>query len=439
MIQTRRQFLVTSGAFGAALAFGACGGSDSDSDSGGGASAEDLKGGLTFVTWGGPAELAAYKAIIKKFEAKYPGATVKLQEVPYDEVKQTVDASLEAQRGPDLFRVSYTDFGFYASQNALVDLSEHLPDGYADAFTPGMWEAVSYEEKPYGIPQHTDVSAIVYNKDLFATAGITTVPDTLENAWSWDEFLDVARKVRDAQTDDKKTAFGMNWQQGGAYRWLNWLYAAGGSLYDEGLTAAAVDSDAGRKTLDQFKLWFDEGLVPKSTTPKGGFVDELFPSQTVGMISAGDFLLPSFVDTVKKFEYGATFLPQDASAATDLGGNAVVATRVSKKPALAAKFAEFLGDTDNMKTFCEQTGVLPTRTELTDAKLDYAVSPDLMPVFVSQATTLSPEYVKAVTVPGFTKVNQAFVDQLEAFLVSGQSADDTLANIGGAATEGLQS
>jgi hypothetical protein len=53
----------------------------------------------------------------------------------------------------------------------------------------------------YGVPHHTDVSAIVYNKDLFRSAGIGALPDRLEDAWSWDEFLDVARRLRDAGLD----------------------------------------------------------------------------------------------------------------------------------------------------------------------------------------------------------------------------------------------
>lgn len=83
-----------------------------------------MKGTLDFVTWGGPAEIKAFEAVIGDFEDQNPGAKIRLQETPYNEVRQTVDSSLEAEQGPDLFRVSYTDFGFYAASNVLIDLSE---------------------------------------------------------------------------------------------------------------------------------------------------------------------------------------------------------------------------------------------------------------------------------------------------------------------------
>jgi ABC-type glycerol-3-phosphate transport system substrate-binding protein len=396
-----------------------------------------MKGTLDFVTWGGPAEIQAFEAIISDFEDQNPGAKIRLQETPFNEVRQTVDSSLEAEQGPDLFRVTYTDFGFYAASNVLIDLSEYLPTDFSDVFTDGLRAAVEFEGTPYGVPHHTDVSAIIYNKDLFRSAGIGAPPDRLEDAWSWDEFLDVARQLRDAQTGNR-TAFGMNWQLAGAFRWLNWLYAAGGSLYNSDTTKTTVDSPEARQTLDMFKTWFDEDLCPDNTSLKGSYVDLLFPAQTIGMISAGSFLVPSLESDVTRFEYGATYLPQDRGMSTDLGGNAVVATQLTEKPELAARFLEFLVDQKSMKRFCEATNLLPTRNDLIGQKLDYEIRPDLMPVFVDQSTTITPAYTRAVTVPDFTQVNNAFVDQLESFIVGDQSPDATLRNIAQEATEVIQ-
>lgn len=424
---TRRQFLAAAGGTGAALWLGACGGGSSGSS-------DPMKGTLEFVTWGGPAEIKAFEAIISDFEDQNPGARIRLQETPFNEVRQTVDSSLEAEQGPDLFRVTYTDFGFYAASNVLIDLSEYLPSDFSNVFTEGLRAAVEFEGAPYGVPHHTDVSAIVYNKDLFQAAGIGALPDRLEDAWSWDEFLDVSRRLRDAQTGNR-TAFGMNWQLAGAFRWLNWLYAAGGSLYNSDATRTTVDSPEARKTLDMFKTWFEEDLCPDNTSLKGSYVDLIFPAQAIAMISAGSFLVPTLEADVTRFEYGTTYLPQDVGMSTDLGGNAVVATQQTEKPELAAKFLEFLVNQKNMKRFCEATNLLPTRNDLVEQKLDYEIRPDIMPVFVDQSTTITPAYTRAVTVPDFTQVNNAFVDQLESFIVGDQSPEATLGNIAQEATD----
>jgi len=143
------------------------------------------------------------------------------------------------------------------------------------------------------------------------------------------------------------------------------------------------------------------------------------------MIFAGDFLLPALKDTVKKFEYGVLPMPRDKEAATDLGGNAVVVTNASKNQALAAKFAQYLADKPQMQAFCEKTGTLPSRTSLSEAKLNFAISPELMPIYQQQAKTLPTDLVKAVTLPKFTQINTGFVDQIDG-LLRGKSVDETL-------------
>ncbi len=183
MNRTRREFLAASAAAGGALWLGGCGGSREGAQTGDGGAAST--GTVTFTTWGSAAELAAIRALIADFERANSGARVRLREVPFEEVRQSIDADLEAGSAPDLFRVTYQDFGFYAVNGALVDLAGALPAGYGDEFQEGFWRAVQFEESPYGIPWHTDVSAILYNREVFERAGITAVPDRLEDAWTW--------------------------------------------------------------------------------------------------------------------------------------------------------------------------------------------------------------------------------------------------------------
>ena len=114
-----------------------------------------------------------------------------------------IDAQLQAGNPPDVFRVPYYTFGAYAGRDQLLDLSSHLPGDFADRFTPQAWAAVQNEGKPFGVPHHTDTSVILYNKDAFDAAGVTSVPTTLEEAWTWDEF---AQRRRDAAQEPARAA-----------------------------------------------------------------------------------------------------------------------------------------------------------------------------------------------------------------------------------------
>ena len=439
-MQTRRQFLVSSTLSAAALAAAGCGGGDdeeaaSSGGSGGAAGGKDLKGTLVFTTWGTAGEIASFKESIRAFEGANAGAKVQLREVPFEEIRQNIDAALEAGDAPDVFRVTYQDVGFYSSANALLDLSEDLPEGFGDDFIPGLWSAVQREGKPVGVPLHTDVSALVYNKELLEKAGISSVPDSLATAWTWDEFLDASRKIK--QANPGKYAFGYNWQLAGSYRWLNWLYSAGGSMVDAKAEQSTLDSPEGRRTLEFFKTWSAEKLFPPSITPKGNYPDEVFPSGAFGLLFTGNFLLGDLKKNIKKFEFGAMPLPRDKEAATDVGGNALVGTGATKKPRLAAAFLEFMVSEEQMRRFCVAAGTLPTRTSLSKQQLDYEVAPELFKVFTEQATTLQPDLVKATTLPKFTAINTVFTDELERLVRSGQSVDETLKKMSDAVQQNL--
>ncbi len=424
----RRSFLRTSGLVGAGLMLAGCGDEESPgtsvgptSDSSGG----QLSGTVTLTTWAGAQELAAFKKIAADFQA-VRGAEVKIEVLPYDQIRTVVDRRLQANQAPDLFRVSYTDVAGYANNGALADLTDAFGDGYADQFFPALWNSITVDGAPAGVPHHTDVSALVYNKDHFEKAGISDVPTTLETAWTWEQFVEVLNQLKGANGDAVPFAF--NYQLYGAFRWFNTLFQAGGTVLDDAYQAVSLDTDQARKALEWTKGLYTQGLhAPSVLVKRPTYPDEIFPTQKISMIQAGDFLVPSLDAAVKKkFEWGATFLPRDVGAATDLGGNAIVVTEGSKNKEVAAEFAKFLVTKENMQLFCEQTGVLPVRNDLADAKLEFATRNDLMPVFQQQATTLPEKLVKTSTLPAFPGINQALVDTMDQYLSDPSSSTDAV-------------
>jgi multiple sugar transport system substrate-binding protein len=84
---------------------------------------------------------------------------------------------------------------------------------------------------------------------------------------------------------------------------------------------------------------------------------------------------------------------------------------------------------ENMRLFCEKSLELPTRRSLVADELDFATRPDLMPVYVDQATTISAADVEQVTVPYFGQVNTLLQDQLELAFRGRQTTEKTLSTI----------
>jgi multiple sugar transport system substrate-binding protein len=442
MAFNRRQALLGGLGIGAAAGLSSCAGltgksaSDTPSSSSSGSGA-DLQAELTFVNWSGDAEKKAFDTVIAAFTKENPGITIKTDTVPYQSVQTNLDSRFQAGSPPDLFRVSYIDIGSYTSQDVLLDVSGTFDQARIDQFEPGLWQGIVYDGKPLGVPHQIDTTAILYRLDAFEAAGITA-PKSLEEAWTWEQFAEAANKLKGV-VKGNQTPFIYDWQSAGAYRWLSWLFEAGGNLLTEDLLGPAIDSAEGQRAVEFTTSFFTNGWVAKNTSIKSAtFPGDAFVAGSVAMAFAGDFLIPDIDNRVKKkFEYGAMPQPRDKNAATDLGGNAVVAAKDGKNPEAAAKFLEFLVREDQMKAFCEATGELPTLKSLTSSTLDYAVRPDLMPTFVQQATTLTPEQVRQVTVPGFSKINVAMADELEKSFLGGRAAPETTAALAAAVSKAL--
>ena len=400
-----------------------------------------VTGTISFGFWGGSTgELAGFTEAKKKFEAANPGAKVDFKVSPYDGFFSGIDRGIQSGKAPDVFRVDYTTIGKYSSRGLLLDMSTYFSASEIDAFLPALWDAVKNKGVPYGVPHQTDTTCIVYDKAAFAAAGITAVPDKLTDAWTWEEFADVATKLRKTLPGNK-FPFAYDWTQAGAFRWLSWLYQAGGTLLTSDLSKPAIPSGAATKAMDFTKSFFTNKWTPRNATIKTSqYSDNFFLSQIVPMSFVGDFLVPELADPKQgyKGDWAATYMPQDKAAAADLGGNAIVALKETKNPDLAAAWLKFLVTEDSMKYFCEQAIELPTLKSLAAADLKYALRPDVVTICAQQASTISDTIVKESTVPSFSAINTVLGDQLELAFHS-QSSEQTISQIAAGVSKALSS
>ena len=434
----RRAVLGAAGALALPALLAGCGGF-STSNSGGGSGSQDSAGDtLTFTTWGTDAELAGFRKAISEFQAANSGRTVTLNAVPYEQMFTNIDAQLQAGNPPDVFRVPYYTFGSYAGRGQLLDLSSHLPADFGDRFTPAAWAAVRNADKPFGVPHHTDTSVIFYNKPVLASAGITSVPTTLDGAWTWDQFEQVLATLR-AKLPASRYPFAYNWQGNGVTRWLSWLFEAGGRFLEQDITTPAIDSDAGRAAVDYTRAFFTEKYVPANDFVKSStYAADLWYSQTTAMVSSGAFAIPDATKTLD-FEWGATYSPRKVRAASDFGGNALVATKGTKSPELAASFLSFVTQEQQMRDFCQSASLLPTRRDLVSSGIRFDVRPELSPVFIGQASTVRAGDSAQVASPSMSKIITVLKNQLDLAFTKGQSTPATLSAMSsgiGAATSG---
>jgi multiple sugar transport system substrate-binding protein len=389
----------------------------------------DTKADLVMTTWNIPADIVAYKKFAAAYKKTHPGVNIKVQVTPNGDFNQYLSTQLAGGNAPDIIRNTWQQIGRWAKNGGFIPLDQYLKKDYGKGFGDTFWSAAQLNGKVHGIPQHTDTFGTYYRTEIMQSIG-AKIPDSLDAAWSWDEFLDLAREVKKA-TGKAAVAYGFEGVNT-AYRWLPFLYMHGGKLMEDDGKTPAIDSAEGVEAIAWFQQLYNEGLIPKSNTIKGSTtaaVENTFTSGQVGLMIFGDWIMGEIGKGLPQDKWNITYMPKDVSAASDLGGNLLSVSRNSKNPAVAADFIQYVSDQANMKYFCETDLFLPVRTSLMDQKLQFASNSEQMSLFSEQAKTVPSAMAKVETLPNFASINQVLADQLDLCFIGSQTPKETAKNI----------
>ncbi|MBZ4673029.1 MAG: transporter substrate-binding protein [Deferribacteraceae bacterium] len=378
---------------------------------------------INFTYWAGAGgESDAFDILVEKFQNENPNIKINKQGGAFKDFYTKLETRIAAGDAPDVTRIQYQQIGRYATSGTLMDLTKKLPDDYSKDFNQALWNAVTYKKSIYAIPHHTDTLAVFYNKTYFDKLGIK-VPQKLEDAWTIDEFLSIAKRVKDET--DAKYGLAINWTNSNGYRWLPFLYQKGGAVLSEDLTKVTIDSPEAIEAIKLVSTIFKEELAAPGTSVKGTEnVNNLFATGVIGMLVTGNWMIPYYEKNMTNYEFGVTYMPKDKAMASDLGGNALAVLKKAKYPEQALKFIEFMARQDNMKEFVEKGMFLPARNSLSADKLTYSLRPELAKIFVEQATTIPSHMAKTISLPSMSKINKILADELELVSTQGKEPSE---------------
>ncbi|WP_194906027.1 extracellular solute-binding protein [Catenulispora rubra] len=213
-----------------ALSATACGSSHSSGASGGAAaSTSKIAGsgsgaGKTITVWYMDGDLsdAVQKAIGDKFTAD-TGAKVNIQVQEWDGINTKIATALAQGNPPDVVEVGNTDVPLFAANGALTDISGVQSQMSAgQTWLPGLVGPATVDGHLYGAPLFAGNRAVIYDKKIWADAGITAAPTTFAGLTA---DLD---KIKAKNTDPEFSAFyfpGQWW-----YSALQFVWDAGGQI-----------------------------------------------------------------------------------------------------------------------------------------------------------------------------------------------------------------
>lgn len=258
MTLVKMRFLAVCTALAAAAALTGCGGQSAGS---GGGSEK-----VTLWLMKGSASDDFIAKFTADFERQHPGIDLDVKIQEWKGIGGKVNAVLAGKGGEsaDVIEVGNTQVAQYVETGGLSELTlEGLREWGSKDWLKGLSDPGSINGAQYGVPWYAANRVVIYNKDLFAGAGIKTPPKSRQE---W---------IADTQKLDKGD------QQGIYLPGQNW-YVLAGFIWDEGGDLAVETSGQWVGTLDDEKalagMDFYKQLQGLGDGPKGA--DEETPPQS---------------------------------------------------------------------------------------------------------------------------------------------------------------
>ena len=337
----------------------ACGGSGN----GGTATAEGIpaKGtddGTEITLWTrSPLERQA-KNVVEAYNKSHKNQ-VKLEIIPNDDMEGKVGGASQTDSLPDILAGDVVRIPYWASEGIFTDITKQIDglDNKAD-LQQGHIEAGTVDGAEYTLPFITDVSVMVWNKNLYKEAGL----DPEQGPKSIDQFVEQAKKVAALNKDGVAGSYFAG-QSGGAlvFDLFPSVWADGESVMNKDGSEATLDNDSMKGVLDAYKELANttNGLGAGSKEETGATWTAPFANGKIGVMPYPNTSTTALFDAEKDggFEVGVAPIPgtKEGKTSTFLGGDAMGISKDSKHVAQAWNFLYWLMQSDAQKeVFADQ-------------------------------------------------------------------------------------
>ena len=124
---------------------------------------------------------AYWEKTVADFEKANPKVTIKMQSIQNEEMDGKLQTALNSGDAPDIFMArGGGKLADVVAAGQAMDITGSIDDATKAAVPKGVLSAFEIDGKIYGMPTAVLPGGIFYSKDLFATAGITAVPTTMD-------------------------------------------------------------------------------------------------------------------------------------------------------------------------------------------------------------------------------------------------------------------
>ncbi|MET9063663.1 extracellular solute-binding protein [Streptosporangium sandarakinum] len=301
---------------------------------------------------------AFWSKVEKDFETANPTVDVKIDQQPWEGRQEKVTTALVSKKGFDLVVLVPDQLPQYAEQGTIEAVDDVVAPDKA-AYLPNALTGLTVDGKLYGVPIYQTITAPIYNKKLFAEAGVDKAPETLA------ELKEAAPKLaaeKVAVLDyPGKPEVSLN------QSFYPILWANGGSVFATDGKSVAFNGPEGVESLQLLLDLKAAGGLPENTASKGNDIEG-------GALASGKTAMYHAATALQADQLGAAIGAENVGIGLPLEGKkriafgipgALVLAKHAENKDAAKKFAAYVASPAVAAELAAESGFFPARTDVT--------------------------------------------------------------------------
>ncbi|CAA9524927.1 MAG: ABC transporter, substrate-binding protein (cluster 1, maltose/g3p/polyamine/iron) [uncultured Thermomicrobiales bacterium] len=207
-----------------------------------------------------------YDQFLADFATFYPNIELENQNVGYNDMLDKIRTAAAGKSAPDVAKMPILWGVEFAARGHLREIVLEDYGLSRELFWDGALKSVTWQDKMYGIPTNNETMGFIYNKKIFADAGLD--PETPPATWA-----DVVAYSKQIKDETGKNGYGMVAKVNAGntpFRFMPLLWAHGSGALDEAepnptYEASMINNEGGVAALQaMYDMYVTDRSVPTS-------------------------------------------------------------------------------------------------------------------------------------------------------------------------------
>ncbi|MDR2374753.1 MAG: sugar ABC transporter substrate-binding protein [Bifidobacteriaceae bacterium] len=290
---------------------------------------------------------------------------VKLEIIPNDDMEGKVGAAATNNELPDLLAGDVVRLPYWVDSGMFSDLTEQIDAlPFVDDIARGHIDAgTSTDGAKHTVPFVTDISVMVWNKDLYTEAGL----DPEQGPTTMAEFKEHAQAIANLNKPDVSgTYYGGNCGGCLVFTWFPHIWGAGEEVLSADGRESLLTSDAAKEVFAAYYELNQSGAVGAGSKEEaGGTWTAPFAEGKVGVMQYPNTSVYAAIEA--GINVGVGPIPGvDGGQSTFLGGDAMGVSKDSEHVEQAWNFLAWMLSDDTQLEVIAKNGEVPARNSLLD-------------------------------------------------------------------------